>query len=178
MLIKGWLYTQGSPKIQEKDWIYESWLLSVKELFKKRAPGNTCLVRCQGPIDYLAKREGERYLQLKPDITLLQDEKVLFVLDAKYKEISNVDYKLFISQSDVYQMLAYSIRYECNNVILAYPKFLNDHKSGLITEFSIKNYDQIVRIKVVKVNHEAEPSLVTEEINKIIDIKEYTKNTG
>lgn len=38
-----WLNTQGYPKINEFDWIYDGWLLNVKELHNRRAPGNTCL---------------------------------------------------------------------------------------------------------------------------------------
>jgi ADP-ribosylglycohydrolase len=38
-----WLVTQGYPKFEEYDWIYDGWLLEVKELHHRRAPGNTCL---------------------------------------------------------------------------------------------------------------------------------------
>jgi ADP-ribosylglycohydrolase len=38
-----WLVTQGCPKFEEYDWIYDGWLLEVKELHNRRAPGNTCL---------------------------------------------------------------------------------------------------------------------------------------
>ena len=38
-----WLVTQGNPKFDEYDWIYDGWLLEIKELHNRRAPGNTCL---------------------------------------------------------------------------------------------------------------------------------------
>ena len=38
-----WLLTQGYPKIEDYEWIYDGWLLSVKELHARRAPGNSCL---------------------------------------------------------------------------------------------------------------------------------------
>jgi ADP-ribosylglycohydrolase len=38
-----WLITQGYPKFDDYDWIYDGWLLGVKELHARRAPGNTCL---------------------------------------------------------------------------------------------------------------------------------------
>lgn len=38
-----WLNTQGYPIIKEFDWIYDGWLLGVKELHNRRAPGNSCL---------------------------------------------------------------------------------------------------------------------------------------
>jgi len=38
-----WLVTQGNPKFEEYDWIYDGWLLEIKELNHRRTPGNTCL---------------------------------------------------------------------------------------------------------------------------------------
>lgn len=38
-----WLKTQGYPEIFDKDWIYDGWLINHKELFNRRAPGNTCI---------------------------------------------------------------------------------------------------------------------------------------
>ena len=38
-----WLLTQGYPKIEEYEWAYDGWLLGIKELYMKRAPGQTCL---------------------------------------------------------------------------------------------------------------------------------------
>ena len=38
-----WLLTQGYPRVHDYEWIYDGWLLSVKELHARRAPGNSCL---------------------------------------------------------------------------------------------------------------------------------------
>lgn len=38
-----WMLTQGYPRIEEYDWIYNGWLLGVKELYARRAPGNACI---------------------------------------------------------------------------------------------------------------------------------------
>lgn len=38
-----WLLTQGYPRVKDYEWIYDGWLLSVKELHARRAPGNSCL---------------------------------------------------------------------------------------------------------------------------------------
>lgn len=38
-----WLSTQGYPKIKDRNWIYDGWLIGVKELHERRAPGHTCL---------------------------------------------------------------------------------------------------------------------------------------
>jgi ADP-ribosylglycohydrolase len=38
-----WLYTQGYPKKENYDFIYDGWLIEIKELFFRRAPGNSCI---------------------------------------------------------------------------------------------------------------------------------------
>ncbi len=38
-----WLHTQGYPKKDEYAWIYDGWLLQLKEMYARRGPGNTCL---------------------------------------------------------------------------------------------------------------------------------------
>jgi ADP-ribosylglycohydrolase len=38
-----WMLTQGYPRIEEYEWTYDGWLLGVKELYARRAPGNSCL---------------------------------------------------------------------------------------------------------------------------------------
>jgi ADP-ribosylglycohydrolase len=38
-----WMLTQGYPRIEEYEWTYDGWLLGVKELHARRAPGNSCL---------------------------------------------------------------------------------------------------------------------------------------
>ncbi len=38
-----WLITQGYPKREDYASIYDGWLLQCKELYHRRAPGNTCL---------------------------------------------------------------------------------------------------------------------------------------
>jgi ADP-ribosylglycohydrolase len=38
-----WLLTQGYPRVEDHDRIYDSWLLDIKELHARRAPGNTCI---------------------------------------------------------------------------------------------------------------------------------------
>lgn len=38
-----WLHTQGYPKDVEKEFIYDGWLIKVKDLHARRGPGSTCL---------------------------------------------------------------------------------------------------------------------------------------
>lgn len=75
-------------------------------------------IRYQSPQKRLAKsNSGEAFL-LKPDITVLSDKgNVMYIIDAKYKDIQN------ISQADIYQMLAYATRFACSSIFLVYPRF-------------------------------------------------------
>lgn len=73
--------------------------------------------------------ENRQIFQLRPDIYLETDKKIC-ILDTKWKKISNNrgNDNYGISQSDMYQMLAYAVRYtkEKNKpveVYLIYPKY-------------------------------------------------------
>jgi len=50
-----WLLTQGYSRVEDYEWIYDGWLLGVKELYARRAPGTSCLSalssRRQGTIE-------------------------------------------------------------------------------------------------------------------------------
>lgn len=38
-----WLLTQGYPRNKDYEWVYDGWLLGVKELHALRAPGRSCI---------------------------------------------------------------------------------------------------------------------------------------
>lgn len=38
-----WLFTQGYPQIENFKWAYDGWLINKKELYARRAPGNSCI---------------------------------------------------------------------------------------------------------------------------------------
>ncbi len=82
-------------------------------------------VKTQHPQEYLASLVDERSMFLtKPDIALLNDKSVQFVLDAKWKRLDQENPKrnYEISQSDLYQLYTYGKRYGCEAVALIYPK--------------------------------------------------------
>ena len=61
---------------------------------------------------------------MEPDLSLKEGEQVVFVLDAKWKEISarGGAPKHGIHQRDMYQLYAYGKRYSCHAVALVYPR--------------------------------------------------------
>ena len=72
-----------------------------------------------------AKRtNGDNAFMMEPDVSLKESEGVVFVLDAKWKEISarSGAPKHGIDQRDMYQLYAYGKRYGCRAVALVYPQ--------------------------------------------------------
>ncbi len=83
----------------------------------------------QGPQDKFVRNvEDDRTVFLtKPDISIMQDERVLKIADTKYKKLIEDDTKYGVSQSDLYQtdlyqMFAYSRKYHTRDITLIYPK--------------------------------------------------------
>lgn len=73
--------------------------------------------------NFLARRDGRRVFELKPDLALLNpDRSYPLLLDTKYKRLEPSDHDLGISSSDFYQMCAYARRYQCPRVVLIYPQ--------------------------------------------------------
>jgi len=70
--------------------------------------------------DELAARD---LFKLRPDIVLCQTGLVpSTIVDTKYKILNNADKKEGVSQSDLYQMNAYAQKYNCQDIILLYPR--------------------------------------------------------
>jgi 5-methylcytosine-specific restriction enzyme subunit McrC len=161
-------YFNASPSIRNGETSALSFLVPANQLFEmylykllERNLRQDYTIKYQGPMDYLAYLNDKKFLQMKPDITLLEGGKVSKIIDAKYKIIENLD---DLSQGDVYQMLAYSVRYRCNNILLVYPKLLGDVSDGVISSFTIQNYDQVVTIRLVKIDLVEEPKVVAEKV--------------
>ncbi|MBE8723384.1 McrC family protein [Flavobacterium hungaricum] len=72
--------------------------------------------------------DEEKKFGLKPDLVLdLGNKKI--IADNKYKMVYSDDNKKGISQSDLYQMLAYAIRFKIKDIKLFYPKSLNSNQN-------------------------------------------------
>ena len=84
-------------------------------------------VREQGRQEPLAHIDGKGVFYMKPDISLMSDNKTdetEFILDTKWKRINGEgsDPKHGISQADMYQLFAYGKKYDCKQVALVYPE--------------------------------------------------------
>ena len=75
----------------------------------------------------------------KPDILIRRAGRVVAIIDAKWKCLKPKaeEGKQGISQSDVYQMMAYSQLYECDRMLLLYPHHAGLVRDGLQSSFGI-----------------------------------------
>lgn len=82
--------------------------------------------------------EGKAF-NLKPDLWIKTDHKSL-IADTKYKIVysDEKDPKKGISQNDLYQMLAYAVRFEVDEIILFYPNTIKQEQEKE-TELTIKD---------------------------------------
>lgn len=58
---------------------------------------------------------------MRPDIVLVNDGEII-VMDTKWKVLSDIVRNYGISQSDMYQMYAYSKKYNAEKIVLLYPQ--------------------------------------------------------
>lgn len=168
-------YLNSSPNLNVGDELAFSFLVPVNRLFEMYLYKVFCMnhldryqVKYQSPVGYLSYSDNKKYLQLKPDITLLDGAHVACIIDAKYKELFFDGKNLEVSQSDIYQMLAYSVRYKCSEIVLAYPRFLEDIQNDLLVhELKIDNYDHTVSIKLIKIDLDSEPELLASNLKNL-----------
>ncbi|WP_338359206.1 McrC family protein [Yeosuana marina] len=75
--------------------------------------------------------DEEKIFKLKPDLHLSIDDKSI-IADTKYKIAysDDTDPKKGISQNDLYQMLAYALRFHTNEIVLYYPNTINNEISN------------------------------------------------
>ena len=114
---------------------------------RKETHGCGFRVRAQGPQSPLVKEGDTPRFRMKPDITFMSpDNRVLAILDTKWKILSERKDKYGISQADLYQMIAYGTRYRCPNLTLVYPKQEKIQRDRI--EFRVPGTDPEMRITV------------------------------
>lgn len=102
--------------------LFESYIAAML----KRLLGNSGYkVALQDKKYHLFDSPDKKFL-MKPDIVVTRKEdNAIFVMDTKWKVLSDDKANYGISQSDMYQMYAYHKKYSSENVTLLYPKTEN-----------------------------------------------------
>jgi 5-methylcytosine-specific restriction enzyme subunit McrC len=81
-------------------------------------------LRAQGPQRYLGEEQDsqKKLFLLRPDMSVLDcGGQIVFIADTKWKLLDASDSKYGVSQTDIYQMLAYGTQYNCQRLALVYP---------------------------------------------------------
>lgn len=99
--------------------LFESY---VAALLKKKLGYAGFTVSVQDKTYYLFDEPGKKFL-IRPDIVVKRKvDGTVFILDTKWKILSDGKTNYGISQADMYQMCAYQKRYGANHVTMLYPK--------------------------------------------------------
>ena len=112
-----------------------------------------------------------RVFQLRPDIQLFKTDKNTpsLIIDTKYKILESIDKKEGVSQSDLYQMSAYSKKFNCKNIILLYPqvnqekkdvKFVIDENTNVFIKTIDLSNDLRVRHNIIKLKEDLKSVLI------------------
>jgi 5-methylcytosine-specific restriction enzyme subunit McrC len=137
-------------------------LFAMNDLFEayitalaRRALRNSDLaVHSQGGMRYCLTEEGEdgrKRFQTTPDILIKRDGQTVLVIDTKWKMIGRnpEDKKRGVTQSDVYQMMAYARLYRCRDVMLLYPHHAGLGSEALDAGYGMMEGDERLRIASV-----------------------------
>lgn len=169
-------YYNSSINLNKGNELTFSFLVPLNQLFERyvfqmlnESMERDLCVKYQGPVNYLGYINGKKSFQLKPDITIIKKEQVLMILDAKYKEVIDSEANIDISQSDLYQMLAYSVKYKCDQIVLIYPEMIGCNRDKLeLRTIEIHKEKGVLNIKVVLINLENDTNLVMRQLAEYI----------
>jgi 5-methylcytosine-specific restriction enzyme subunit McrC len=129
-----WILAMASPAMSAGATQAPGLLFDMNKLFEahvaKReedAAGTDRIVHKQGPPLHLAARGATGVFLLKPDITVWKVDQngaasgIDRVVDAKWKRLKPALPDYGVDEADVYQLLAYAMRYGCSALELVYP---------------------------------------------------------
>ena len=138
--------------------VFESYIAT---LLRKELVPKGYSVSAQDRKYHLFDEPDKKFL-MKPDIVVTsKSDGATFILDTKWKVLSDNKANYGISQADMYQMYAYQKKYSSENVTLLYPKTENVNKddiyfssedgvvvkAGLVDLFAIKefNFEHLIK---------------------------------
>jgi 5-methylcytosine-specific restriction enzyme subunit McrC len=99
--------------------------------------------------DYLALNMSLPVFQIRNDIYI----KNKLIIDTKYKiRNSSDDLKAGVAQGDLYQMISYAIRRDCNNVLLLYPYVSAEINESTLFQIPSKMLSVPLNIQIENLN--------------------------
>lgn len=124
---------EGHALLFEMNILFEEY---VARLLARALSGTDLRVSAQGGHrDCLFEGETGRF-RTRPDLIVRRAGQIAAIIDTKWKRITRIDDpKRGVSQTDVYQLMAYGQIYECPCVVLLYP-----HHGGLPPDPILQQY--------------------------------------
>jgi len=127
-------------------------------------------VQAKGKAIYLAEKQPEKkgIFKLSPDILFKRLlGKNALILDTKYKMLEGAERAMGVSESDMYQMVAYMLRFDCQRALLLYPGTSLSPQAH--TVFDIPGRDQQVIIATLNLQQPLnKPDPMITEIRELL----------
>ena len=125
------IITEQTPWFNKGSWQGISLLFPMEKLFEKYVAKQLKIqlnkkfeLKTQLASQYLVKYEDKKLFQLKPDLAITENKKLIIILDTKWKLLNTDSKKYDLSQNDLYQLFAYGHKYleGKGDLVLIYPK--------------------------------------------------------
>ena len=111
----------GSCLLFNMERLFEAFLgVKLRQAWQTPSAGHFRVV-LQGPRQILAQSEKRAAFRLRPDIAVMDGDRVIRIFDAKWKRLDSRISNSGILISDVHQLTSYASRYSCDRVALVYP---------------------------------------------------------
>lgn len=145
----------------------------VEALLNKATRNLPVTLKSQGGRRFCLIEETEQpqgFFQTKPDFMLAQEGRVTTIIDTKWKRLSTQDQdnKQYISQGDVYQMMAYSRLYDCSDLVLLYPHHPSLGDAPFERSFKLNGGQGDDCLTVVTLDLAQPPDSVRNELAKLV----------
>lgn len=129
---------------------------------------------------WFGKQIQNDVFELKPDFIVKQGEQVVIVADTKFKYPFNDKGKVAISESDLYQLITYSVKCACNNLILIYPKFMDcPNEESLLTEYKLSSPYGKISLKIIQIDiMETDLEKISDELMIHLDPRNTDQDSG
>lgn len=132
-------------------------------------------IKYQDKSKYLVDYPKSLFM-LKPDLIIYSKETKL-IIDTKYKILNPEEKKLGIAQSDLYQMVAYSLKHDCDRIVLLYPKHLIDKAPEKPYEIHHdgKKIKIFIRVVDLNIDMQTEKQKILDQLNLVFSCINYNK---
>jgi 5-methylcytosine-specific restriction enzyme subunit McrC len=149
-------FADGFSLLFEMNVLFEEY---VARMLKRGLAGTELRVVSQGGRLFCLQTDDQQGLfQTRPDILIKRGDKVVQVIDTKWKRVSARvdDPKRGVSQGDVYQMMAYGELYRCETLVLLYPHHAGlDVNEGLQADHRVTGGTRHLRVATVDISRTA-----------------------